>query len=117
MNEYLPKFKPGAAITYDVSAPVKAGQLVEITGSRTVAPAQAGSTKVVGVAGFDANVSDKVTVHRGGVQTLHFVAAVAAGDLVEASAYGLAAPGTDAVIGVALEDAAADGLADVMWTL
>ena len=117
MNEYLPKFQPGAAITYDVSAPVKAGQVVEITGPRTVAPASAASTKVVGVAGFDADVTDKVTVFRGGVQTLRVAVPVTAGDQVEAAPEGMAVSGEDAVIGVALTGADADGLADVMWTL
>ena len=117
MSEYFPKFKPGAAITYDVSAPVQAGQMVEITGPRTVAPASAASTKVVGVAGFDAAVTDKVTVYRGGVQTLRVAAAVTAGDQVEAAPDGMAVSGEDAVIGIALTDADADGLADVMWTL
>lgn len=110
MANYAPLFKPGAAVTYSVSADVTAGQVVELTGDRTVAPAAADSARVVGVAAFDAKVGDHVTVEDGGVQRPYASGAIAAGDLVAAAADGKVAAAGEAVntLGIALA-AAADG--------
>jgi len=63
MSDYLPLFRPGDTVTFGVTTAVTGGQPVEVgTANRTVAPAAAGSAKVVGVAGFDAKPGDKVTV-------------------------------------------------------
>ena len=108
MAEYLPIYKPGQAITLKASAGITGGQLVEVTGSGTVGPAGAASTKVVGVAAFDASTNDNVTVYAGGVQ--HAAAAaggVTAGDVVQAGAAGTIASGSTAPIGVALTTATA----------
>ena len=51
MADYLPKFKPGQSVTFTASAEVIGGRLVVITGDRTVGPAGADSSAVVGVAG------------------------------------------------------------------
>ena len=106
MSEYLPVFKPGQAITLAASATITGGQLVEVTGSGTVGPAGAASTKVVGVAAFDAVSGDNVTIFAAGVQ--HGVAsgAITAGAVVQAGAAGTIAAGTTAPIGVALTTAA-----------
>lgn len=110
MAEYLPIYTPGQAITLKASAAITGGQLVEVSGSGTVAPAGAASTKSVGVAGFDAALNDNVTIFAGGVQNCTAAGAVAAGDQVAAAAGGKVATGTTAVIGVALSTAA-DGAA------
>ena len=111
MAEYLPTFKPGQAITLKASAAITGGQAVEVTGAGTVGPAGAASTKVVGVAAFDAAINDNVTIYAGGVQHLTASGAVAAGDVVQAAANGQVATGTTAPLGIAL-NAAASG-ADV----
>lgn len=106
MAEYLPTFKPGQAITLKASAAVTGGQLVEVSGSGTVGPAGAASTKVVGVAAFDAAINDNVTIYSGGVQHAIASGAVAAGDVVQAAANGQVATGTTAPLGIALTAAA-----------
>ena len=106
MAEYLPVFKPGQAFTLQASATITAGQLVEVSGSGTVGPAGAASTKVVGVAAFDAASGDKVTVYAGGIQHGVAAGAITAGAVVQAGAAGTVASGTTAPIGVALTTAA-----------
>ncbi len=106
MAEYLPIFKPGQAITLKASAAITGGQVVEVTGAGTVGPAGANSTKVVGVAGFDAAINDYVTVYAGGVQNCTSAGVITAGDLVAAAASGNvatnAAPDAGVQIGIAL---------------
>ena len=106
MAEYLPIYKPGQAFTLKASAAVTGGQLVEVTGSGTCGPAGAASTKVVGVAGFDAAINEFVTVYAGGVQHGTASGAVTAGDVVQAAAAGAIATGATAPVGVALSTAA-----------
>lgn len=63
MASYLPLFRPGQTVTFDVTTAVTGGQVVEVgTADFSVAPAAAASAKVVGVAGFDAIVGEQVTV-------------------------------------------------------
>jgi predicted RecA/RadA family phage recombinase len=112
MADYLPKFKPGQAVTFTASADVTGGRLVALTGNRAVAPAGADSAAVIGVAGFDALAGEKVTVYTraGGVHGLVANGAIAAGAKVISAATGKAATigaGANA-IGIALEAAAAD---------
>lgn len=108
MSEYLPLFKPGQEVTYRASAPVTGGQLVEVTGDRTIGPAAADSAKTVGVAGFNAADGDEVVVYSGGVQRPIASGAIAAGDRVGAAADGKVATAATVKIGTALA-AAADG--------
>lgn len=108
MADYLPLFNPGTAVTFTASADVTGGRLVEITGDRTVAHAAAASTKVAGVAGFDAAEGELVTVYSGGVQRPIAAGAIAAGDRVAAAADGKVATAETGTFGVALA-AAADG--------
>lgn len=112
MAQHTPLFLPGQSYTRRTSAAVTGGQLVEVSGSGTVAPAAADSTKVIGVAGFDAAAGDIVTVHTAGVHPLAASGAISAGDQVAAAASGKVAAGTTAVIGVALDDAV-DGIVTV----
>lgn len=108
MADYLPQFSPGDAVTFTASADVTGGRLVEITGDRTVAHAAAGSTKVAGVAGFNAAEGELVTVYSGAVQRPIAAGAIAAGDRVAAAADGKVATAESGTIGLALA-AAADG--------
>lgn len=63
-GSYLPLFRPGDTVTFGVTTAVTGGQPVEVsaTADRSVAPAAAASAKVVGVAGHNAAVGDKLTV-------------------------------------------------------
>jgi hypothetical protein len=64
MASYLPLFRPGQTVTFTVTgAAVTGGQVVELgSGDMTVTPAAAASAKVVGIAGHDAAVGERVTV-------------------------------------------------------
>jgi hypothetical protein len=105
--EYLPIYKPGQAITLKASATITGGQLVEVSGSGTVGPAGAASTKVVGHAAFDAVTNDYVTIYTPGiVQHGTAAGAITAGAVVQAGAAGTIASGTTAPIGIALTTAA-----------
>lgn len=90
MAQYLPAFRSGDTVTFDVTTAVVGGRLVEVgTADRSVAPASAASTKVVGVAGHDAAVGDKVTVEVSKpIDLIPCAAAVARGAKVEAAANG-----------------------------
>lgn len=114
MADYLPKYVPGQAITLTAATKITGGTLVEVSAAGTIAPAGADSAKVVGVAGFDAEAGDTVTVYRGGVQRLTAAGAIPAGAQVAAAAGGKAiATGTNK-IGVALTGAAnANDVVDV----
>lgn len=112
MADYLPKFKPGQAVTLTTSADVIGGRLVAVTATKTIGPAGADSASVVGVAGFDALSGEKVTVfpRPTGVHQLVASAAIAAGAKVISAAAGkVATVGAGSnPIGIALEAAAAD---------
>ncbi len=112
MADYLPKFKPGTAVTFTVSADVTGGRLVVLTGPRAVGPAGADSAAVIGVAGYDAVAGDSVTVfpRPTGVHPLTASGAITAGAKVISAAAGkIATIGAGAnPIGIALETAAAD---------
>ena len=120
MPDYLPKFKPGQAVTFTASADITGGRLVEVTGNRAVAHAGADSAKVVGVAGFDAKAGERVTVftRAGGVHALTANGAIAAGAKVSPAASGKAQTvgATTNPIGLALETATADNdVIDVLF--
>lgn len=120
MADYLPKFKPGQAVTFTASADVTGGRLVAITGNRTVGPADADSAAVVGVAGFNAKAGERVTVftRAGGVHALTASAAIAAGAKVSSAAAGKIQTigATTNPIGLALEAATADNdVIDVLF--
>ncbi len=117
MPETLPVFDPGGDITYTASAAITGGQVVEVTGSGTVGPAGAGSTKCLGVAAFDCAAGERVTIHAGGVQRIVAAAGgVTAGDIASAGAAGTVTPigaGTfGAKIGLVITTAAAGAVAE-----
>lgn len=118
MPDTLPVYKPGVSPVYTASAALTGGQLLEVTGSGTVGPAGAASTKCVGVAAFDCASGDRVTIHAGGVQRITAAAGgVTAGDVVAAGAVGTVAPigagAFAAKIGIALTTAAAGAVAEI----
>ncbi len=120
MADYLPKFKPGQAVTFTASADITGGRLVAITGNRTVGPAGADSAAVVGVAGFDAKTGERVTVftRAGGVHRLTASGAIAAGVKVSSAAAGKVQTlgSTTNPVGLALEAATAnDDVIDVLF--
>lgn len=112
MADYLPLFRPGHTVTFNVSADVTGGQPVEVGDADwSVQPAAAGSTTVVGVAGHDAAVGDKLTVEVGKV--IHeFVAsgAVARGAKLAAAADGKVATATEGGLWLALNSVSDGGL-------
>lgn len=111
MAGYLPKFMPGAAVTFTAEADITGGQLVEVVGDRAVQPAGADSAAVAGVASRDAKIGEQVTVYalRGAVHKLVASAAIAAGDQVSAAANGQVGDAGTNIIGLALTSAAAAG--------
>ncbi|URC18045.1 scaffolding protein [Arthrobacter phage Cole] len=109
MSDYLPLFRPGQTVTFDVTTAVTGGQPVEVgTADRSVAPAAAASTKYVGVAGHDAAVGDKVTVEVGKpVHLLTASGAVTRGTRLETAGAGkVRTITTGANVGLALTSAA-----------
>ena len=109
MTDYLPLFRPADTVTFNVTADVTGGHPVQLGSTdRSVAPAEAGSTTYIGVAGHDAKTGDKVTVEVGKViHELTASGAIPRGSQVESSGAGrvrVATTGT--VIGLALSTAA-----------
>lgn len=88
MGQHVHLFEPGDPVTFTASADITAGQLAAVTGNRTVGPAAANSTAVVGSAAFDAASGEKVTILKGGVQNILASGAIAAGALVVAATAG-----------------------------
>ena len=90
MADHVLKFKPGLAVTFTATTVITGGQVVEVTGNRTVGvPTAAASTKAIGTAAQDAAIGDTLTVHLAGpVDTMTSAAAIAAGAAVEASTAG-----------------------------
>ncbi len=113
MPEYSVVFPTGSApITLQASTAVTGGRLVESTGNGTVGPAGAASTKVLGVAAYDAATGVKVDVWPlpGVVHEVTASGAIAAGDGLAAGAAGVVSTigaGTfQQLVGVALAAAA-----------
>lgn len=104
MADHLPKFNSGPAVTFTASAAITGGQVVEVTGDRTVGPGTAASTKAVGTAAHNAASGAKVVVHLPGpVDTAVSAAAILAGAKVEAAAAGkIQTATTGYVLGIAL---------------
>lgn len=120
MVDHLLKFKPGQAVSFTATTAITGGQVVEVTGNRSVGvPTAAASLKAIGTAGHDAGIGDQVVVHLNGpVDTMIAAAAVAAGVNVEAATAGKAQTATTGrVLGLTLSAAtAADQLIQVLRT-
>ena len=81
MSDYLPLYRPGDTLTFGVTAEVTGGTPVDLSGDWAVKPAAADSTTVVGIAGHDAGIGDKVSVEVGAVvHELTASAAITVGD-------------------------------------
>lgn len=118
MAEYLPLHIPGKAFTRQASAAITGGQLVIVSGDKTVAPASAASATWLGVAAFDAASGENVTVYSEGVQRIIASGAITAGNTVEGAAGGKVAAHTNGtndinVVGLALSTAADGALVEV----
>lgn len=118
MGDHLLKFKPGHAVSFTATTAITGGQVVEITGNRSVGvPTGAASLKAIGTAGHDAAVGDQVVVHiPGPVDTMTAAAAIAAGANVEAATAGKVQTATTGrALGLALSAAtAADQIIQVL---
>lgn len=120
MAEYTPIYA-ATPYTATTSAAVTAGTLAEVSGSATVGPAGAGSTKVVGVFAFDAASGAQVAIHTGAIQEIVCAANVTAGNTLKAAASGQVTPwvsGTDAadlIVAIALTTATSTNKAQVRF--
>lgn len=117
MPQYVPLFRPGTAVTFEVTTAVTGGHPVQVgTANRSVAPAAASSVTVVGIAGHDAAVGDQVTVEVGKpIHELKASGAVALGDFVEAAGNGAIRTATTGTkIGMAISAAADGALAQII---
>ncbi|MDG3012153.1 DUF2190 family protein [Rhodococcus sp. D2-41] len=111
MSDYAPIFDDGDEFTLTTSAAVTGGQLLAISGDKTVAPTSTATAAWVGVAAYDAPSGARVTVLTEGVQELAASAAITAGAAVIPAASGKVATigsVTDysQVVGVAISTAA-----------
>jgi hypothetical protein len=90
MAQYLPLYRPGAAVTFGVTTAVVGGQPVEVgAADMTVAPAGQASAKVVGVAGHDAAIGDRLTVEVGKpIHELTVSGTVTRGQRLETAGFG-----------------------------
>lgn len=116
MPEILPLVKPGDNRTFTAGAAITGGQVVYVSGARTVTPTAGANAAWIGVALHDAASGDKVTVGGPAVYQLAASGAIAAGALVVSAAAGAVATigaGTfDQVVGIT-ESAAASNLVRV----
>lgn len=113
VKSYLPLYRPGDTVTFNVTTAVTAGQAVEVgTADMSVAPAAAASAKFVGIAGHDAKVGDKLTVEVGKpIHELKATGAITRGQKLEAAAAGsVRTLASGAAIFLALTSAADGGL-------
>lgn len=103
MAQYVPAWYEGDTITLTTSADVIGGQLVSISGDKTVAPSAAAATSWLGVAAFDAPLGTPVTIYLEGVQRLNGTGLLP-GALVQAGAAGTIATGGtgDTLVGIVL---------------
>lgn len=99
------------------SAEVKKGQVVELSGDMTVAPASAGSAKVLGVAMFDAKADEPVAVETEGLFKLVAAGSITAGAKVAAAANGKVAVGTENTVGIAINNATAEEAVYVKFSI
>lgn len=112
--DYLPRFSPGSNVSFTASGNIVGGRLVTASGKYLASMAGADAKAVAGVAGFDADNGELLTVYSGGVQHLEVAGdAVHAGDVVYLAADGCISTTGTLAVGVALTDATAGKRADV----
>lgn len=98
-------------------ADVQKGQVVYISGDMTVSPTTASSPAVLGVAMLDTKAGQPIAVECEGLFKLTAGGAITAGSKVTSAAGGKVASGTENTIGIALNDATADGDVYVKFAL
>lgn len=98
-------------------ADVQKGQVVYISGDMTVSPTTASSPAVLGVAMLDTKAGQPIAVECEGLFKLTAGGAITAGSKVTSAADGKVASGTENTIGIALNDATADGDVYVKFAL
>ena len=106
MATHVHLFNPGESVTFTAGAAITGGQLLFVSGNRTLSPTTASTPAWYGTAAFDAAVGEKVTALRGGVQRIVASGAIAAGDRVIPAAAGkvatLGAGDASHAVGIAL---------------
>lgn len=101
--------KPGDTFTCTAGGTINGGDLVKLTGDRTVQQCTSGSFAAVGIALHDAVSGDPVTVAAEGIWPVKAAGALAAGDrLIPGAVAGTvaaagAAPDARLLVGVAME--------------
>ena len=98
-------------------AEVKKGQVVELTGSLTVAPTAGASDKVLGVAMFDTEAGKPVSVETEGLFKLVAGGAITGGAKVASAEGGKVVAGAEKTIGIALNDAGTDEYVYVKFSI
>ncbi|MCW3766463.1 DUF2190 family protein [Paenarthrobacter sp. PAE-2] len=88
MGQHVRLFDDGAPVTFTATVDVVGGQLLTVTGPRSVSPTSGSTAAWVGTAAFDAAAGEKVTVLPGGVQRILASGAIAAGARVIPAAAG-----------------------------
>ena len=88
MGDHVQKFKDGEPVTFTAAVDITGGQLLVVTGPRTVSPTSASTAAWVGTAAFDAKAGEKVTILPGGLQKLQASGAIAVGARVIPAAAG-----------------------------
>ncbi|MBU8833607.1 capsid cement protein [Mycolicibacterium goodii] len=88
MAEYAPHYFPADRLAMTASAATTAGQVVRVSGNKTVAPVTAAASGVLGVAAHDAASGAPVVVYTEGVFEVAAVGAIAAGSAVVGAAGG-----------------------------
>ncbi|AKF14365.1 scaffolding protein [Mycobacterium phage Phayonce] len=112
MAEYAPHYFPADRLPLTTSAATTAGQVVRVSGNKTVAPVSAAASGCLGVAAHDAASGAPVVVYTEGVHQVAASGAIAAGsDVVGATGGGVAAfddetHTADQIVGTALAAAA-----------
>ena len=113
MSDYLPKYDAGKPFPATASAAIIGGRVLVVSGAGTVAHAGADAVPatLVGVAGFDAALGERVTVYplKGAVHKLTAGGAIAAGATIATLAAGKVDDTGTNRFAVALTAAAADG--------
>jgi predicted RecA/RadA family phage recombinase len=92
MPDFLPKYEDADRLTYIAGGTIVGGNVVEFTAANTVSASTGVSSKVAGIALFDATVGQQITITRTGVCELVTTSNVAVGDHVTSSTGGGVAP-------------------------
>lgn len=90
-------------------ADIQKGQVVYISADMTVSPTTGASAAVLGVAMMDCKAGGTIAVECEGLFKLTAAGTITAGSKVASAAGGKVGAGTENTIGIALNDATADG--------